>query len=194
MQLQPHFLFNALNTIGSLVRTGRNTVAVNVVARLGRLLRWVLDEAATHEVALKDELAFVRNYLEIERVRFSDRLEVKIAADSSVLDASVPHLILQPLVENAIKHGIGPNVSSGIVAIGAARSNGELQLTVRDNGCGLSSERSRGLESGVGLTNTRARLSQLYGARARLDVGSVPDGGTEVTVALPFRTHESREE
>ena len=188
MQLQPHFLFNALHTIGQLVRTGQATLAVQVVAGLGDLLRQLLDSASTQEVPLKQELDFLRSYLDIEQIRFRDRLKVVVDAAGDTFDARVPHLILQPLVENAIRHGITPRTTVGRLLISARRINGSLHLTVRDDGAGLPSS---GLEvrdsRGVGLTNTSARLRQLYGDEASFDVMNAEDGGAIAHIALPFR-------
>jgi len=190
-QLHPHFLFNALHTIGTLVRTGDTQRAVRVVAGLGDLLRRVLDEGAAQEVPLKQELEFIRNYLDIEQVRFRDRLKVAINADPDVLDAKVPHLILQPLVENAIRHGIAPHLSAGYLMVAARRVDDQLQLVVRDDGPGIGNGEGEGggdaARLGIGLSNTRARLMRLYGADCELEVGNAPDGGLEARIALPFR-------
>jgi signal transduction histidine kinase len=186
MQLHPHFLFNALHTIGSLVRTGDRETAVRVVAGLGDLLRRVLDGAAQQEVPLKQELEFIGNYLDIEQVRFRDRLKVVINVAPDVLDAKVPHLILQPLVENAIRHGIGPHVRAGCLIIGARRLDDRLQLVVRDDGPGIGTGEGEAVRPGIGLSNTRARLTRLYGADYELEVANAPEGGVEARLALPF--------
>lgn len=184
MQLQPHFLYNALHTIGSLVRTGDRENAVRVVAGLGGLLRLVLDHAAQQEVPLKQELDFIRSYLEIEQMRFRDRLQVTIHADPDVLDAKVPHLILQPLVENAIRHGIAPHLFASKVTVAARRANGRLELVVRDDGPGTGvGDTAR---PGIGLTNTRARLTRLYGDDFGLAVENAAGGGLEARIELPF--------
>lgn len=186
MQLQPHFLFNALHTIGALVRTDQNRDAVRVVAGLGELLRSMLDDAATQEVPLRQELAFVRSYLEIEQVRFSDRLQVIFAVDDEALDASVPHLILQPLVENALRHGIGPAVNGGRVIISARRLDRDLLLSVRDDGCGLEVGNGHAAR-GLGLSNVHHRLAQLFGVDWSLVVEPAPSGGTEARITIPYR-------
>jgi two-component system, LytTR family, sensor kinase len=183
-QLHPHFLFNALHTIGSLVRTGDRENAVRVTAGLGDLLRRVLDGAGQQEVPLKQELDFIRNYLEIERIRFQDRLKVAITAAPDTLDARVPHLILQPLVENAIRHGIAPHLFAGLVVVGARRSGDRLCLSVRDDGPGV--EAGDAARPGVGLSNTRARLGRLYGRDYTLEVVNAPEGGLEARIELPF--------
>jgi signal transduction histidine kinase len=183
-QLHPHFLFNALHTVGQLIRTGKDALAVQVVAGLGDLLRRVLDGAATQEVPLKQELDFLRSYLAIEAIRFPDRLKVVVHPDADVLDAQVPHLILQPLVENAIKHGITTRAAVGHVLIGARRINDCLYLTVRDDGSGMPGTAA---DQGVGLSNTKARLRQLYGDDASIEVVNMTDGGVSAQVVLPYR-------
>ena len=186
MQLHPHFLFNALHTVGALIRTGDRDTAVEVVARLGDLLRMMLASAMTQEVRLATELDFIRGYLEIEKIRFRDRLSVQWDLQSDVLDASVPHLILQPLVENALRHGIGPQERAGIVIIAAQAWNNVLELTVTDNGGGLTSSRPPDSAGGVGLENARLRLHQLYGTAASLEVTSEPRGGVRARIWLPL--------
>ena len=187
MQLEPHFLFNALHTIGQLVRTGQHVLAVQVVAGLGDLLRQVLDGATTHEVPLKQELELVRGYLDIEQIRFRDRLKVVVDAAPETLDARVPYLILQPLVENSIRHGIAPRTTVGRVVIGARRFAGALHLTVRDDGSGLPVGMKAGEGRGVGLANVSARLRQLYGDDASFEVVNAEDGGVVAQIVVPFR-------
>ena len=186
-QLQPHFLFNALHTVGQLIRTGQHATAVDVVAGIGDLLRRVLDGGTTQDVPLKQELEFVRGYLDIEQIRFRDRLRVVVDAEPETLDARVPHLILQPLVENAIHHGIAPRASGGSLVICARRINGDLHLTVRDDGSGLAARTLAAETRGVGLANTSARLRQLYGPGASFEVVNVADGGVAAHVVLPFQ-------
>ena len=183
MQLHPHFLFNALHTIGSLVRTGERDDAVRVVAGLGELLRGLLDGASNQEVPLRQELEFIGRYLEIEQIRFRDRLTVTMSVDSEVLDATVPHLILQPLVENAIRHGISPHRSAGRLLVSARRVNDRLLLRVQDDGPGTDD----GARPGIGLSNTRARLDRLYGSDYELEVCNAAGGGLEARVGVPFR-------
>ena len=184
MQLHPHFLFNALHTIGSLVRTGDRDNAVKVTAGLGDLLRRMLDGAAQQEVPLKQELDFIRSYLDIEQIRFRDRLQVSFQVDPEVLDAKVPHLILQPLVENAIRHGIAPHLFAGRVSVGARKVNGRLQLVVRDDGPGVGD--GDAARPGIGLSNSRARLARLYGEDFALEVSNLPQGGLQARIELPF--------
>ena len=187
MQLQPHFLFNALHTIGQLIRTGQHTLAVRVLAGLGDLLRRVLDGAGTQEVPLKQELEFLRSYLDIEQIRFRERLKVVVDAEPETLDAQVPYLVLQPLVENAIRHGIAPRATVGRVLICTRHIDGSLHLTVRDDGAGLPAGLATRDSLGVGLANTSARLRQLYGDEASFDVVNAEDGGAIAHVVLPFR-------
>jgi two-component system LytT family sensor kinase len=187
MQLHPHFLFNALHTIGALVRTGDDASAIRVVAGLGNLLRRVLDEESQQEVSLRHELEFIRNYLGIEQVRFRDRLKVEFEIEPSTLDAAVPHLILQPLVENAIRHGISPHARPGLLVVRARSLGSTLQLVVRDNGPGLDSVNADSGRPGIGIANTRARLQHLYGDAFTFDVRNAEAGGLEVRITVPFR-------
>ncbi len=185
MQLHPHFLFNTLHGISALIPTDPEA-AERMIARLSDLLRLTLENEGTQEVSLKQELDFLEHYLEIERMRFQDRLSVEIDVDPAALDARVPNLILQPLVENAIRHGVAPRPEAGSVRIHAALKNGVLRLQVRDDGPGLTNGRT-GLREGVGLANTRKRLTQLYGAAHRFEYVNAPGGGLEVNLELPFR-------
>jgi len=186
MQLHPHFLFNTLHTVGALVRTGDRDSAVQVVAQLGDLLRTVLESAMTQEVPLGKELEFIRGYLEIERIRFRDRLSVQWDLQPDLLDASVPHLILQPLVENALRHGIAPQERAGVLMISAQAWNDVLELAVTDNGDGLADGPLGNTTGGVGLANTRLRLHQLYGDAASLEVTNAPRGGVRARLWLPL--------
>jgi two-component system LytT family sensor kinase len=186
MQLQPHFLFNTLNAIMVLVRQQSGAQAEEMLSRLSDLLRCVLDDVEAQEVPLRRELEHVRLYVAIEQVRFQDRLTVTIEADPAVLDAAVPHMALQPIVENAIRYGPGRTSAPVAVRISANVSAGVLEIRVRDTGPGVpASEPSEGW--GIGLTNTRARLRQLYGERATL---SLEDGqpGAVVTIRLPYHS------
>jgi signal transduction histidine kinase len=192
MQLHPHFLFNTLHTISVLMM--RNVEAANqMLIRLSDLLRVTLDSIGTEEVSLKQELDFLRGYLEIEQTRFQDRLTVKMDVDPATLDARVPNLILQPLVENAIRHGIASRPDEGLIVIRATLMDKTLCLQVRDNGPGLSSEDLASLNQGVGLTNTQARLRQLYGSSHRFEISNASEGGLAVTVSLPFHINEDRD-
>ena len=188
MQLHPHFLFNSLNAITVLVRDQRARDATTMLERLSDLLRHVLRTDPAHEVALSEELRFLEQYLAIEQVRFSDRLSVSFQIDAAVHGAAVPGFILQPLVENALRHGIAGRAEDGRVQVAARREGDDLVIEVRDNGVGLPAEGSRRGE-GLGLANTRERLATMYGERARLSLGANPDGGTVATVRLPYRQH-----
>jgi two-component system, LytTR family, sensor kinase len=187
MQLQPHFLFNTLHAISSLMH--RDVEAADrMLARLSDLLRLTLENAGAQEVTLRQELEFLERYLEIEQTRFRDRLRVRMEIEPETLDARVPNLILQPLVENAIRHGIAARAAASSIEIRATRANGSLLMQVRDDGPGLQAE----IKEGVGLANTRARLAQLYGAAQRFELSNVADGGLLVSLTLPFRiTQES---
>jgi sensor histidine kinase YesM len=185
-QLQPHFLFNTLNAIMVLVRQEKGRQAEEMLARLSDLLRSVLEDVEAQEVPLRRELESLQLYLSIEEVRFQDRLRVEISTEPATLDAAVPHLSLQPIVENAVRHGIGRRSVAGRIEISAARVNGGLQIQVRDDGPGLP---PGGLDAtrGIGLANTRARLQQLYGDAAQLTVENGAHGGAVATLVLPYR-------
>jgi signal transduction histidine kinase len=182
-QLQPHFLFNTLNAITVLVRDRRGTMAVRMLDGLSDMLRQVLRSDQPHEVPLRSELQLIEQYLAIEQVRFSDRLRVQFAVDAAALDAAVPSFILQPLVENALRHGLTENIDDALVEIGARRQGDALELWVRDNGAGITPE----FRSGVGLDNTRARLAALHGERAVLTLGDDVGKGTIARIRLPWR-------
>lgn len=190
MQLHPHFLFNTLNTIATLVREQERDAAVRLLAQLGDVLRQVLRSAGNHEVRLGDELAFTRQYLEIEQLRFADRLHVVWDADSLTLEGAVPNLVLQPLVENALRHGIASRPDAGLLEIGARKEGDRLVLWVRDDGPGLRGGPTRPGGDGVGIPNVRARLAALHGELAELRVESVSEeagGGARATIILPWR-------
>jgi len=186
MQLNPHFLFNAMNTIAMLVRRNDNNRAVKMLAGLSDLLRYVLQDSTADEVPLREEVAFLERYLEIERVRFQDRLTVRLDIAEETRDALVPNLLLQPLAENAIKHGIARKVSGGTIEIAARRLGDRLIVQVSDDGAGFTAPSLTG--SGVGLANTRSRLEQLYGGRAGFELRPGSLGGAVATVSLPFHT------
>jgi len=185
MQLHPHFLFNTLHSVSSLMHTDVRA-ADRILALLGDLLRDSLDKVGSHEVTLKQELDFIDRYLEIERTRFRDRLRPSVEVEAESWDALVPSFLLQPLVENAIRHGVARRSASGRLAIAAWRENGRLVLTVTDDGPGLPAEGGLPGRTGVGLPNTRARLQQLYGNDAFFELRAARDGGTEARVELPF--------
>jgi len=182
-QIEPHFLFNTLNTIAGLVREGRNDTAVDMIAGLSELLRHALKTSATQKMALGEELEILEKYLEIEKARFADRLTVKVEVPVELRQARVPSLILQPIVENAVKHGIAQRVQGGTIAIGAERRNGSLRLSVYNDGPGFSKERET--PSGIGLENVRERLGSLYGSKGELHVEN-EGTGVRVTIAMPW--------
>jgi sensor histidine kinase YesM len=186
MQLHPHFLFNTLNAISELVFKDPES-AEHMITNLSDLLRLSLDNVGVQEVPLKQELDFLNKYVEIEQTRFHDRLQLSTDIAPETLDAWVPNMILQPLVENAIRHGIGMRSAGGHIEIGAERENGMLRLFVRDNGGGLHNGEQKQLKEGVGLANTRARLAHLYGEEHRFDLDNVPGGGLMVDMSIPFR-------
>jgi two-component system, LytTR family, sensor kinase len=186
-QLNPHFLFNTLNAISTLVDEDPPG-ARRMIARLSDLLRHTLGEGDEQEIPLARELEMLRRYLDIMEVRFQGKLEVSIETEPSLDGALVPNLVLQPLVENAFRHGLAQMQTVGHVAVRAVRDDGDLVLTVRDNGRGPAKE----VREGVGLTNTRARLTQLYGARQRLALTAAEGGGALVEVRFPYHTTPQR--
>ncbi len=187
MQLNPHFLFNSLNAITVLVRDQNTAAASRMLELLSDVLRRVLRAEGSHETRLATELEFLERYLAIEQVRFSDRLRPRFEVEAAVRRAAVPQFILQPLVENALRHGIASRADAGLLEVKARRDGDTLVLTVRDDGPGLG---PAGLAaSGVGLANTRARLAALYGDRASLEIANAAAGGALVTIRLPY--HEA---
>ena len=180
MQLHPHFLFNTLHTISVLMMRDVN-LANRMLIRLSDLLRITLDNTGSQMVPLKQELDFLRGYLEIEQTRFQDRLTVDIDVQPAALDAPVPNLILQPLVENAIRHGIATRPGAGTIQLRATTDGPVLRLQVRDDGPGLDGS----FKKGIGLTNTEARLRQLYGTQHSFDIRNSAAGGVEVTITIP---------
>jgi two-component system, LytTR family, sensor kinase len=186
-QLHPHFLFNTLNTIAGLVRNNENKAAVDMLAGLSDLLRHALETSSHQEVALRDELEFIERYLAIQRMRFSDRLSVKTEIDPDTLDAIVPNLILQPLVENAIRHGLAARAAPGLLSLTAHRSNGELQIRIYNDGPTLAEGWRMENSAGIGLQNTRDRLEQLYGAQHQLEVRNQGTSGVVAWFSIPFR-------
>jgi signal transduction histidine kinase len=188
MQLHPHFLFNTLNSIVGLVRDNKNSAAVSMLVGLSDLLRHALEHSARHEVELREELNFIKLYLKIQEMRFSDRLQVEFNIDPATTRALVPNLILQPLTENALRHGIGRSADSGLVGISSALTNGHLRLTVYDNGAGLPDDWQMKGSTGIGLANTVARLQQLYDDNHEFDIRNRDGGGVEVVIRIPMRT------
>ena len=181
-QLNPHFLFNVLNTAAMLAREGRSDDTVAVLARLSELLRYVLREGRGGMATLGDELQFLRGYLELEQVRFVDRLQVSFDADPALAPVPLPSLLLQPLVENAVRHGISRRPGAGRIDIRARRDGSKIRLEVRDDGPGLLAGAA---EAGIGVRNTRERLLHRYGTEAALVLAAAPGGGTSAVVTLP---------
>jgi two-component system, LytTR family, sensor kinase len=184
LQLQPHFVFNTLQTVSALMPNDVGG-ARRVLALLGELLRHSLDSVGVQLVPLGDEVCMLRKYLDIQQTRFQARLQVDFQIDAGVLELLVPSMMLQPLVENAIRHGIEPRSSGGRVEIAASRHEGRLRVTVVDDGVGLSQCPPATSREGVGLLNTRARLAQLYGAAGVLSLSSRPGGGAQVMIEIP---------
>jgi two-component system LytT family sensor kinase len=188
MQLQPHFLFNTLNTIAELVH-GDADVADRMITGLSDLLRRTLELGPTQEIPLAAELDLLQCYLDIQHARFGDRLRVDIDVDGDARDAAVPVLLLQPLVENAIRHGLAESLAAGRIEIAASRRDHRLIIAVSNDGAATSPrahENGAGLER-IGLGNTRSRLDALYGADQRLDLVVTPNQGARVTLDIPFR-------
>jgi sensor histidine kinase YesM len=189
MQLNPHFLFNSLNAITVLVRDQNTAAASRMLELLSDVLRMVLRADSSHETTLAEEMDFLERYLAIELVRFSDRLRLRFEVDAAIRRAAVPQFILQPLVENALRHGIARRADAGLLEVTAQRDGDALTLTVRDDGPGLGP--SGPPATGVGLANTRARLAALYGDRASLEIANGVGGGVLATIRLPYHEAEN---
>jgi two-component system, LytTR family, sensor kinase len=182
MQLHPHFLFNTLHAVSALMY--RNVEAADrMLARLSDFLRLTLDSAGVQEVPLKREMEYLDKYLDIEQVRFGDRLQIRQAIDSETLDLLVPNLVLQPLVENAVRYAVAPRASGGSIEVSSRRDGDSLVIEVLDNGPGVAGA----IREGIGLSNTRARLEQLYGGGQSLDAGNAAGGGFRVRLTIPAR-------
>jgi two-component system LytT family sensor kinase len=189
-QLRPHFLFNALHGVSTLMH--RDVEAADeMLSELSALLRATLERDGVQEVPLDEELATARHYVEIMRVRFGDRLVVAEEIDPRARKALVPHLVLQPLVENAVEHGIAQDPGAGRIWIRARAEDGHCTLTVADDGPGPAGGSEAAVREGIGLTNTRRRLAQLYGPAATLTLQPRREGGTEVVIRLPYRAAEA---
>lgn len=196
MQLNPHFLFNTLNTISELIHASPKR-AERMLIQLSDFLRTTLQSTGNQEIALEQELDFLDQYLEIERIRFGDRISVEMALDADALEAQVPNFLLQPIVENALHHGLRDKTSNGKLRIEAVRSNGHLQMSVFDNGPGVVAENGSRtakpvVTEGLGLGNTRERLSKLYGKDHEFSVENLEQGGFQVTISIPYRLKENR--
>lgn len=190
-RLHPHFLFNALNTIAALIRKDPASASI-MVGQLSDLLRAALHGDATREVTLEGELALLDQYVAIQRARFRDRLQFSVSASPEALGAYVPQMILQPIVENAIHHGIGPREGPGTITLSASRDQSILRVVVRDDGVGFGSAPTALKGTGLGLRSTRARLEHLYGTACTFDICAAEVGGTVVTIDVPFHTDGPR--
>jgi signal transduction histidine kinase len=191
-QINPHFLFNSLNAVSTLVTERRNDEAARMLSRVSDFLRLTLTTPVRDEVALADEIDYVRQYLDIERVRFGDRLRMEVDVAADTWEAAVPSFVLQPLIENAIRHAIAPREAGGTIVIEAKRAGDTLRIAIIDDGPGVHTDsRTNGNGSGrIGLANTRDRLRELYGANGRLELTNGNDGGTRATVEIPFRRQD----
>jgi two-component system LytT family sensor kinase len=185
-QLEPHFLFNALNGIAGLVREKRNDAAVQMIAGLSDLLRRVLEDSGRQLVPLAEEVSFLESYIELQAMRFGDRLKVTVDIPLELYAALVPQLVLQPLVENAIVHGIGKLVEGGEIRVTARESEGMLSIYLYSDGPALSL--AGGDRTGVGLSNTRGRLVTLYGAGSSVELRNGDQAGVEAIIKVPYRT------
>jgi two-component system, LytTR family, sensor kinase len=185
-QIEPHFLFNTLNAIAGLVREKRNDAAVDMIAGLSDFLRRVVEDSSHQQVPLGDEMEFVQKYLDIQKVRFAERLQLSIDVPQELFAAQVPSLILQPMVENAIKHGIAKRAQGGLIRIAATRDNGLLTLSVYNDGPRLPADWDE-IRSGIGISNIRTRLHGLYGDACNLTLRNLEPGGVEASVSVPFR-------
>jgi two-component system LytT family sensor kinase len=185
-QIEPHFLFNTLNAIAGLVREQKNDAAVSMIAHLSDFLRRVVEDSSRQEVPLGEELEFVQKYLDIQKVRFAERLQLSMDVPIELFSAQVPTLILQPVAENAVKHGIAKRVQGGAIRISAYRSNGMLTLSVYNDGPGLPDGWEK-THSGIGISNVRTRLQNLYGDAFELNMKNEEQGGVEVSISVPFK-------
>ncbi|MCZ6758992.1 MAG: histidine kinase [Gemmatimonadetes bacterium] len=185
MELDPHFLFNTLNSISVLMKRDVAT-ADKMLSNLSGLLRYVVQGRETHEVTLEEELNFLKRYLDIQKIRFSDRLTVEYSVDNDVLDALLPNLILQPIIENSIVHGITQVPGDGRITFCATKKGEKLMIQVTDNGPGLGLRKSDG-SGGIGVANTRARLEQMYGVHQRFELETREEGGARVSIEIPYK-------
>ena len=184
-QLKPHFLFNTLNGIASLMHTDVDA-ADKMLVRLSELLRITMSQTGAPETTLREEIAFLERYLDIEKIRFGNRLETLISIDNDAIDAMVPSLILQPMVENAMRHGVEPHAKPGMIELRGFRRGQDLVLTVSDNGAGIPAGGFK--REGIGVANTRSRLAELYGDRQKFELVNRPEGGMCVRITIPFST------
>jgi two-component system LytT family sensor kinase len=191
-QIEPHFLFNTLNAIAGLVREEKNETAVSMIAGLSDFLRRVLKDSDRQQVPLEEELDFTKKYLDIQKERFAERLQVSVDVPRELFPAQVPSLILQPMVENAVNHGIAKRVQGGVIRIAASRLNGTLTLSVSNEGPSLPTGWSNS-SAGVGISNVRSRLTSLYGNASTFTMRNRESGGVEVSFSLPLVFSDSKE-
>jgi two-component system LytT family sensor kinase len=191
-QIEPHFLFNALNAISGLVRENKNDAAVSMIAGLSDFLRRVLEDSDRQQVPLGEEMEFLQDYLDIQKVRFADRLQVSVDVPTNLFLAQVPSLILQPMVENAVKHGIAKRAQGGTIRVSAVRFEDTLKLSVYNDGPGLPVDWET-IPAGIGISNMRTRLHTLYGDGFDFSLRNHGPGGVEVSVSVPFRSGPFRE-
>ncbi|NKB71496.1 MAG: hypothetical protein GKR89_30865 [Candidatus Latescibacteria bacterium] len=189
MQLRPHFLFNTLNSISSLMAVDPEA-ADTMLAKLGDFLRFTLDHAHRDFISLQEELLFARHYLGIEEVRFKDRLQVTFAVEPEARAGRVPNMLLQPLVENAVGHGIAEQIEAGRIEVGGRCCGNRLEIWVSDSGPGLTTTDEEAFSSGIGLANTRDRLRQAYGDNFLLALENGENGGLRVRLQIPFQLHQ----
>jgi two-component system, LytTR family, sensor kinase len=185
-QMEPHFMYNTLNSIAGLVRDHRNDAAVSMIVGLSEFLRRSSEDSHRSQVSLQEEVEYLQRYLDIQKVRFGERLQVSVDIPAELLNAQVPNLLLQPLVENAIKHGIARRVAGGMVRVAGTCHNGSLSLRVYNDGPSLPAD-WEATQTGVGIGNLRTRLRILHGAESALQLKRADPGGVEVVVTLPFR-------
>jgi two-component system, LytTR family, sensor kinase len=185
-QIEPHFLFNSLNAVTGLVREGKGAVAVDMLVNLSDLLRRAISGDSRQEVKLEEELDFAQRYLATEKIRFADRLRLEIDVADDVRRAAVPHFILQPIVENALKHGISKRREGGLVRIAALAQDDRLRINVSNDGPAPAVDWEV-VGTGVGIANVRARLTALYGSGSSFELRARADGGAEATIHLPLR-------
>lgn len=188
-QLHPHFLFNSFNALATLVRQKKNDEAVEIIAQLSALLRLAIERTGLIQIPLHQELEFIERYLAIEHVRFAEKLRVELAVDPATLDALVPNIVLQPLVENAIKHGISRRTTPGTVRLASTQGGGRLHITISNDRADepTAGAADRGASTGIGLANTRAQLEKLYGVDYHLEFIHDPRGMTTVALNIPLR-------
>ncbi len=193
MQLHPHFLFNALNSVSELIHQNPE-IADRMLALISDLLRTFLQASETQEVRLEDEIGVLERYIEIQKIRFEDRVHFRIEIPPSARDAMVPSLILQPIMENAVLHGIAHREKNGLIEIAARRENGSLHISVSDNGNPVTSKSPDEFVEGMGLRNTRRRLYAMYGSDHQFVIGRSRHGGVEAAMTIPFHTQSEADE